>query len=49
MPSPHPQAADGRALDLLIAATAHHPGVPLYTRDPDDVAGLEELLDIRVV
>lgn len=38
-----------RAMDLLIAATAHTHGVPLYTRDPTDLAGLEDELTIRVV
>ena len=38
-----------RAMDLLIAATAHALGVPLYTRDPADFAGLEGHVDLRVV
>ena len=38
-----------RALDLLIAATALANGLPLYTRNPDDFAGLEELLEIVAV
>jgi hypothetical protein len=29
---------------LLIAATAHANGIALYTRNPDDFAGLEDLL-----
>jgi hypothetical protein len=29
---------------LLIAATAHANGLALYTRNPDDFAGLEDLL-----
>ena len=33
--------------DLLIAATAHANGLALYTRNPDDFAGLDDL--IRVV
>jgi predicted nucleic acid-binding protein len=33
-----------RIADLLIAATAHANGVALYTRNPDDFAGLEDLL-----
>lgn len=38
-----------RALDLLIAATAHAHGVPLYTRDRADLAALDGHLDVRVV
>jgi toxin FitB len=38
-----------RAMDLLIAATAHTHGVPLYTRDATALVGLEEELTIRVV
>lgn len=38
-----------RAMDLLIAATAHAHGVPLYTRDPEDLIGLEDEIDVRVV
>src|SRR5450631_2931813 len=33
-----------READLLIAATAHVNGVVLYTRDPDDVSGLDDLV-----
>jgi hypothetical protein len=33
--------------DLLIAATAHANGLDLYTRNGDDLTGLEEL--VRVV
>jgi hypothetical protein len=33
-----------RIADLLIAATAHANGIALYTRNPDDFAGLEDLL-----
>ncbi|HEY7439529.1 MAG TPA: type II toxin-antitoxin system VapC family toxin [Acidimicrobiia bacterium] len=36
-----------RVADLLIAATAHANDLPLYTRNPDDFAGLDEL--VRVV
>jgi predicted nucleic acid-binding protein len=35
-----------RIADLLIAATAHSNGLALYTRNPDDFAGLGELVDI---
>ena len=38
-----------RALDLLIAATAHAHGIPLYTRDRADLAALERHLDLRLV
>lgn len=37
-----------RAMDLLIAATAHVHGAALYTRNPDDFAGLEQFIDVRV-
>ncbi len=36
-------------MDLLIAATAHAHDAALYTRNPDDFAGLEDLIDVRVV
>lgn len=35
-----------RFADLLIAATAAANGLPLYTRNPDDFAGLEHILSI---
>jgi predicted nucleic acid-binding protein len=38
-----------RAMDLLIAATAHAHGARLYTRNLDDFAGLEHLIDIAAV
>lgn len=38
-----------RAMDLLIAATAHAHGARLYTRNIDDFAGLEHLLDIAAI
>lgn len=38
-----------RTMDLLIAATAHAHDAALYTRNPDDFAGLEELVDVCVV
>lgn len=38
-----------RAVDLLIAATACAADIPLYTRNGDDFAGLQEVVDIVVV
>ncbi len=38
-----------RVMDLLIAATAHAHGARLYTRNPEDFAGLETLIDIAAV
>ncbi len=38
-----------RAMDLLIAATAHAHGARLYTRNIDDFAGLEDLVEIVAV
>ena len=35
-----------RVADLLIAATAHANGLPLYTRNPDDFDGLGKLIDV---
>ena len=35
-----------RIADLLIAATAHANGLPLYTRNPDDFDGLGSLINI---
>jgi predicted nucleic acid-binding protein len=35
-----------RAMDLLIAATAHAHSARLYTRDAGDLAGLEGLVEI---
>lgn len=39
----------GRVMDLLIAATAHAHGATLYTRNADDLRGLEDLVDIARV
>lgn len=36
-----------RFADLLIAATALANGLPLYTRNPADFAGLEGLVSVR--
>ena len=38
-----------RAMDLLVAATAHADGVTLYTRDAGDFAGLEDHVSLRIV
>ena len=38
-----------RLADLLIAATAHANGLPLYTRNPDDFDGLGGLIEIIAV
>jgi hypothetical protein len=35
-----------RIADLLIAATAHANGLALYTRNPDDFAGLGDLVEV---
>ena len=38
-----------RVMDLLIAATAHAHGATLYTRNGDDLRGLDDLLDVAVI
>lgn len=38
-----------RLADLLIAATAAANGLPLFTRDPGDFAGLEEIIDLVAI
>ena len=38
-----------RSLDLLIAATAQANQIPLYTRNPDEFAGLESLIDVIAI
>lgn len=38
-----------RVADMLIAATAHTNQLPLYTRNPDDFAGLTTLLDVIAI
>jgi predicted nucleic acid-binding protein len=35
-----------RNADLLVVATAHANGLPLYTRNPDDFDGLGRLIEI---
>jgi len=36
-------------MDLLIAATAHAHPASLYTRNADDLRGLDDLIDIIAV
>jgi predicted nucleic acid-binding protein len=38
-----------RVMDLLIAATAHAHSARLYTRNAEDLAGLEQLVEIVAV
>ena len=40
------KARGARAVDLLIAATACAANLPLYTRNPDDFAALDDLVEI---
>jgi hypothetical protein len=40
------KARGPRAIDLMIAATAHAHDLPLYTRNPKDLRGLEGLIEI---
>ena len=43
------KARGARAVDLLIAATAHAVRLPLYTRNPDDFKALDDLIEIVAV
>jgi predicted nucleic acid-binding protein len=43
------KARGRRATDLLLAATALAGGLPLYTRNPEDVEHLAELLEVEAV
>lgn len=43
------KARGARAVDLLIAATACSAGLALYTRNPDDFRGLEDLVVVVAV
>ncbi len=38
-----------RSMDVLIAATAHAYSARLYTRNPDDFAGLGDFVDVVAV
>ncbi len=38
-----------RSMDLLIAATAHAHSARIYTRNPDDFVGLDDLVDVQAV
>lgn len=42
----HPRA---RVMDLLIAATAHAHSARLYTRNPEDLRGADDLVDVVAV
>jgi len=40
------KARGPRAVDLLIAATACAVHLPLYTRNPDDFRGIDDLVEV---
>lgn len=43
------RSSRARFADLLIASTAAANGLPLYTRNPDDFAGLEEVVSVIAI
>ena len=43
------KARGARAVDLLIAATAHAAQLPLYTRNPDDFKALDNVIEVVAV
>jgi len=43
------KARGGRAVDLLIAATALAADLPLFTRNSDDFSGLDSLIEVVAV
>jgi len=43
------KARGPRVVDLLIAATACAARLPLYTRNPDDFQGLDQLVEVVIV
>jgi predicted nucleic acid-binding protein len=43
------KARGARAVDLMIAATALSNGLPLYTRNGDDVGGLDAIMEVVVI
>jgi predicted nucleic acid-binding protein len=43
------KARGARAIDLLIAATAHAAQLPLYTRNPSDFKALDNLVEIVAI
>lgn len=43
------KARGPRAVDLLIAATASAANLPLYTRNPDDFKGIEDVVTVVAV
>jgi len=45
----HGRTPRRRIADLMIGATASVLGLPLYTTNPDDYAGLDQWVDVRVV